>query len=108
DWQAKIELLERLHPPVVSFTFGCPQRQAIEALRSAGSEAWVTVTSAGEAREAERAGADVLVAQAAEAGGHRASFTDRVDLPVYGLLPLLSLIATESKLPPAASGARAW
>jgi nitronate monooxygenase len=104
DWQAKIELLERLHPPVVSFTFGCPEQQVIDLLRSAGSEVWVTVTSPGEAREAERAGVDVLVAQGAEAGGHRASFTDQVDLPLYGLLPLLSLIARESRLPLVASG----
>jgi nitronate monooxygenase len=88
----------------VSFTFGCPEQQVIDLLRSAGSEVWVTVTSPGEAREAERAGADVLVAQGAEAGGHRASFTDQVDLPLYGLLPLLSLIARESRLPLVASG----
>jgi nitronate monooxygenase len=104
DWQPKIELLLRERVPVVSFTFGCPAREVIAGLQSAGSEVWVTVTSPGEALEAERAGADVLVAQGAEAGGHRASFIDRPGLPLFGLLPLLSLIRDSSRLPVVASG----
>ena len=104
DWQAKIELLLRERVPVVSFTFGCPEPQLIEALHDAGSEVWVTVTAPGEARQAEQAGADVLVVQGAEAGGHRASFVDRTDLPLYGLLPLLTLVEKASSLPLVASG----
>jgi nitronate monooxygenase len=104
DWEAKRELLLGQRVPVVSFTFGCPERSVIEAFREAGSEVWVTITSPEEAREAEEAGADVLVAQGAEAGGHRAAFTDREDLPLYGLLPLLSLIREQSALPLVASG----
>ena len=105
DWTAKIELLARERLPVVSFTFGCPEQQVIGALRESGAEVWVTVTSPAEASEAEQAGADALVIQGAEAGGHRASFTDRADLPLYGLLPLLSLIGSRSALPLVASGA---
>jgi nitronate monooxygenase len=104
DWDAKIELLLRERLPVVSFTFGCPPRQVVEALHEAGSEVWVTITSPQEADEAEHAGADALVAQGAEAGGHRATFTDREDLPLYGVLPLLSLVRARSKLPLVASG----
>jgi nitronate monooxygenase len=104
DWQAKIDLLTAQPPAVVSFTFGCPRSEVIDAVRSAGSEAWVTITSAGEAREAEAAGADALVVQGAEAGGHRASFTDRRDLPAYGLLSLLSLVREAVSLPLVASG----
>ena len=104
DWQAKIELLLHERLPVVSFTFGCPDRDVVAALRKAGSEVWVTVTAPDEASEAERAGADALVVQGAEAGGHRASFTDRFDLPLYGLLPLLALIGPSTSLPLIASG----
>lgn len=103
-WAAKLELLVRERLPVVSFTFGCPEPAAITALRNAGSEVWVTVTSPEEAREAEQAGADALVLQGAEAGGHRASFVDRADLPLYGLLPLLSLVSSRSGLPLVGSG----
>jgi nitronate monooxygenase len=104
DWQAKIELLLRERLPVVSFTFGCPDRDVIAALKKVGSEVWVAVTAPDEAREAQEAGADALVVQGAEAGGHRASFTDRFDLPLYGLLPALALIARSTSLPLIASG----
>jgi nitronate monooxygenase len=104
DWEAKLELLQAQRLPVVSFTFGCPDRAVIDALHGAGSEVWVTVTSPEEAAHAQRAGADALVVQGSEAGGHRASFVDRPDLPLYGLLALLSLVLEQSALPLVASG----
>jgi nitronate monooxygenase len=104
DWEAKIELLVRERLPAVSFTFGCPDGTTIGALRDAGSEVWVTVTAPEEAVAADAAGADVLVVQGSEAGGHRGSFSDRPGLPVYGLLALLSLVANRSRLPLVASG----
>lgn len=106
DWEAKLELLAELDPAVevVSFTFGCPEAALIGSLKAAGSEAWVTVTSPEEALQARQAGADALVVQGAEAGGHRGSFADRSDLPVYGLLPLLALVGAAVDLPLVASG----
>ena len=101
DWDAKLALLRDDPPAVVSFTFGCPARDVIESLPS---EVWVTVTSVDEAREAVAAGADVLVVQGAEAGGHRASFVDRADLPVYALLPLLQLVRAAVDVPLVATG----
>jgi nitronate monooxygenase len=103
-WEAKLALLERDPVPVVSFTFGCPPADVVDRMHAAGSEAWVTVTSPDEAREAAAAGADALVVQGGEAGGHRGSFTDRPDVPVYGLLSLLQLIRAAVDLPLVASG----
>ncbi len=76
DWQAKLAALSDLAVPVVSFVFGCPAPGVIAALHSNGTSVWVTVTSPAEARQAEDAGADALVVQGYEAGGHRASFAD--------------------------------
>jgi nitronate monooxygenase len=104
DWEGKLALLRRDPVPVVSFTFGCPERGVIDALHAAGSETWVTVTSPDEARDAAAAGADVLVAQGAEAGGHRGSFIDVPNLPSFGLIALLSLIHASVSLPTVASG----
>jgi nitronate monooxygenase len=73
DWDAKLELVRRRPPAVVSFTFGCPSREVIASL---ASEVWCTVTSLEEAEVAASAGADVLVAQGAEAGGHQGTFDD--------------------------------
>ncbi|MBV8431482.1 MAG: nitronate monooxygenase, partial [Solirubrobacterales bacterium] len=104
DWEAKVDVLVSERPAVASFTFGCPEPAVIDALQEVGTEVWVTVTSPDEADEAERAGADALVVQGSEAGGHRGSFLDRPDLPLYALLPLLSLVGTRSSLPLVASG----
>jgi nitronate monooxygenase len=104
DWDRKLELLTDDPVSVVSFTFGCPPSEVIAALKSAGSEVWITVTNADEAAEACEAGGDVLIAQGAEAGGHRASFADRPGLPAYGLLSLLQILSRTESLPLVASG----
>jgi len=70
-WAAKIAALITDSVPVVSVTFGCPSAQEILDLRAVGSEVWVTVTDVAEARAAAQRGADVLVLQGVEAGGHR-------------------------------------
>jgi len=106
-WQAKLALLTTDPPPVVSFTFGCPDPGVIGTLSDAGSEVWVTVTTPAEAEHAASAGANVLVAQGSEAGGHRGSFTDDPDADAsggYGLLSLLQLVLARTGLPVVAAG----
>jgi nitronate monooxygenase len=89
---------------VVSFTFGCPETSVVDALRSVGTSIWVTVTSAREAEQAAAAGADALVVQGAEAGGHRGSFVDRDGRADYGLLALLQLVGDSVERPLVATG----
>ena len=90
-FDAKVERLLAEPVAVVSFTFGCPVATLIERLRAGGG---------GRARlgdVADRdpdlaAGADALIVQGFEAGGHRAAFVD--DAPGdIGLLALLQLVA---------------
>jgi nitronate monooxygenase len=100
-WHAKLELLEAERPAIVSFTFGCPPRDAIESIEA---EVWVTVTTPAEAAEAEAAGADALVAQGLEAGAHRGSFSDDDAQEAYGLLALLQLLRARTALPLVATG----
>ncbi|HEU0104375.1 MAG TPA: nitronate monooxygenase, partial [Mycobacteriales bacterium] len=69
-WQDKLDLLLADPVPVVSVTFGLPRPADVTALRRAGSQVWVTVTTVLEARAAADAGADVLVVQGSAAGGH--------------------------------------
>jgi nitronate monooxygenase len=103
-WEAKLKLLISDPVPVVLFTFGCPPRDIAAALRAAGSEIWVTVTNVAEGRAAVAAGADVLVAQGIEAGGHRATWDDTVDDEGLGLLALLRLLEAAVDLPLVATG----
>ena len=77
--------------PIVSFTFGCPTRLQVAALRSAGSAVLVTVTTVEEARRALEVRPDGLWVQGAEAGAHRGSFTD--DEHTGSAVPLLRLLA---------------
>src|SRR5262249_43909407 len=94
DWAAKLAVLEELAPDVVSFTFGCPAPDVLGRL----GETWVTVTTPGEAAIALDAGADGLVLQGAEAGGHRGVFDDAPGVTQYGVLSLLQLIETDRPL----------
>ena len=102
-WAAKLALLEREGPAVASFTFGCPSEAVVRCLQAAGSAVWVTVTSAEEGRAAQAAGADALVVQGFEAGGHRSTFEERGEEGV-GLLALLQLVTAAVDLPLVAAG----
>jgi nitronate monooxygenase len=104
DYDAKLAVLESAAPAVASFTFGCPTAQEIGALRGAGSAVWVTVTTTAEAVAAREAGADALVVQGAEAGGHRGTFADTREREDIGLLALLALVQSHVDLPLVAAG----
>ncbi|HET7760624.1 MAG TPA: nitronate monooxygenase [Gaiellaceae bacterium] len=103
DWDAKLELVAREPPAVVSFTFGCPDSEIVESIRAAGSAAWCTVTSAAEAEAATAAGVDALVVQGGEAGGHQGCFRDDGEEPL-SVLALLQQVARVTDRPLVAAG----
>lgn len=85
---AKVDVLLDERVPVVSFAFGVPPADVLDALRQRGTTVVVTVTTAAEAQAA--AGADALCVQGSDAGAHRS--THRVaDEP--GSTPLTDLLA---------------
>jgi nitronate monooxygenase len=101
---AKVDLLCEERVAVVSFTFGLPPTDAIARVHQAGSEVWVTVTSPDEARSAAESGADALVVQGVEAGGHRGVFRDDDDASDLTLLVALQLVGAAVDLPLVATG----
>jgi nitronate monooxygenase len=102
-WDEKLTLVADERIPVVSVTFGCPSRSEVDALHAAGCAVWVTVTTPAEALAAAEAGADALVVQGVEAGGHRGSFDERTPGDL-GLLALLQLVRAVTDLPLVATG----
>jgi len=102
-WEGKLALAVAERLPLVSFTFGCPPPEAVERLHAAAVEVWVTVTTADEARLAAQAGADALVVQGLEAGGHRGGFGDEPGGDL-GLLAALQLVRAAVELPLVATG----
>jgi nitronate monooxygenase len=103
EYDEKLALAEEGRVAVVSFTFGCPDAVTVQRLQAAGAAVWVTVTTAAEAGAAAAAGADALVVQGVEAGGHRGSFDDAAPGDV-GLLVLLQLARAAVELPLVAAG----
>ena len=102
-FEAKVELLVRRPVSVVSFTFGLPPSDTVDVLHAAGSEVWITVTTVPEAEQALARGADGLVVQGLEAGGHRGGLQDTPGQG-HGLLAALQLIGERTDAPMIATG----
>ena len=100
-WADKLEVVAGV--PVVSFTFGRPDRSVVERLQAAGSAVAVTVTTPDEARAALEVAPDLLWLQGAEAGAHRGSFTDDPP-PAVPLVELVTGVRAMTDLPLAAAG----
>ncbi|MFJ2603866.1 nitronate monooxygenase [Streptomyces sp. NPDC091279] len=105
-YDAKLAVLLDNPVPVVSFHFGIPKPEVLESLRRAGTFTLVTVTTAEEARAVERAGADAVIAQGVEAGGHQGTHRDQPELDGagLGLLALLAQVRETVALPIVAAG----
>ncbi|MGW7430346.1 nitronate monooxygenase [Streptomyces sp. NPDC054861] len=104
-YDAKLAILLEDPVPVVSFTFGCPGGDTLEAFARAGTFTIVTVTSAEEAQAAQRAGADAVCVQGVEAGGHQGTHRDDPEADAgTGLLSLVTQVKEAVQLPIVAAG----
>jgi nitronate monooxygenase len=101
----KLELVRERALPVVSFTFGTPPQCAVDDLHAAGCEVWMTATSPEEATQAAALGADAVIIQGIEAGGHRGVFVDDDAQSELTLLSALQLIRASCDRPLVAAGA---
>ena len=104
DWHRKLDVICDRRVAVASFVFGCPVAAVVARLQTAGVAVWVTVTDPREAEQARDVGADALVVQGTEAGGHRGGFDDRDSAGGTGLLALLRVVAASVPLPLIAAG----
>jgi nitronate monooxygenase len=86
---AQLEVVLETKPAAFSFTFGIPPAEALRALRDRGIATLGTATCVREAKLLQAAGVDGILAQGAEAGGHRGTFAVSRD---EGLVPMLELV----------------
>jgi nitronate monooxygenase len=86
----KLEVVLAAPVEIVSTTFGPPSPELVRKAHAVGKQVWATVATVDDARAV--AGADALVAQGIEAGGHRGAFddADESDLPLLDLLRALA------------------
>jgi nitronate monooxygenase len=86
---AQLEAVLEARPAAFSFTFGVPPTSAMQELRARGILIFGTATCVPEAELLVAAGVDGILAQGAEAGGHRGTFAAGLE---EGLVPLLRLV----------------
>ena len=102
--QEHLAMLEKMRPEVVSFHFGLPDAETMDAIRSLGIFVISSATTVAEARQLEAAGIDAIIAQGTEAGGHRGTFT-KTDISMQpGLFALLPQVVDAVNVPVIAAG----
>lgn len=105
DFGAQCEALLDASPPVVSSVMGLFSPAFVSRVNEQGATWFAVVTTVAEARTAEAAGADVIVAQGAEAGGHRGCFdADDAERRLVGLFSLLPAVVDAVRVPVVATG----
>lgn len=104
DWDRKLDLVVRERVPVVSFTFGLPAPAVLAELRRAQIETVVTVTDVEEAEAALDAGAEALVVQGPEAGGHRGTLDAAKEPATTELVELVAAVREGTDVPLVAAG----
>ncbi|WP_018717006.1 NAD(P)H-dependent flavin oxidoreductase [Arhodomonas aquaeolei] len=100
---AMVAMLCEEQPPVVSFHFGVPGVDIVRSIHGYGGRVLISVTTPAEGQAAEAAGADAVVAQGIEAGGHRGNF-DAGEDEALGLMPLVRRLVARLSVPVIASG----
>ena len=89
---------------VLSFTFGIPSPEILARARRSGALLLGTATTPGEAAALEAAGVDAVVAQGAEAGGHRGTFVAAAPVPSIGTMALVPRVLARVRIPVVAAG----
>jgi len=96
--------VETLRPEVVSFHFGLPAPELVRRVKRAGCKVICSATTRREALWLAERGVDAIIAQGAEAGGHRGMFVETEIATQVGTLALVQQIVEAVKLPVIAAG----
>lgn len=97
-------LVEEYRPAVVSFHFGLPAPDLLERVRATGAKVISSATTVAEAIWLEKHGCDAIIAQGAEAGGHRGMFLTGDISTQMGTMALLPQVVDAVSVPVIAAG----
>jgi nitronate monooxygenase len=98
------DVVVELRPQVVSFHFGLPEKSLVDRLKAAGCVIFSSATTVTEARWLEEHGVDAVIAQGAEAGGHRGMFLTSEPTSQVGTFVLVPQVVDAVKVPVIAAG----
>jgi nitronate monooxygenase len=105
DFAAQCDAMLAAGPPIISSVMGLYPPEFVARMKARGITWFANVSTVTEARAAEAAGADVIVAQGMEAGGHRGCFdAANAERDLVGLFALLPAIVDAVKVPVVATG----
>ncbi|MDG4554775.1 MAG: nitronate monooxygenase [Candidatus Competibacter sp.] len=104
EFEQLLDMVMEERVPAVSFIFGAPDTVYLDLLRDAGIVTLGTATHLLEAIVLEESGVDFIIAQGAEAGGHRGTFIGHPEQGLVGILTLVPLLAKHVRVPIIAAG----
>jgi nitronate monooxygenase len=105
DFDQQCDALLEVGPPIISSIMGLYPPAFVTRTKARGIKWFATVTTVAEAKAARDAGADAIVAQGMEAGGHRGTFdAAKAEASVVGLFALLPAVVDAVNLPVIAAG----
>ena len=98
------DVLEAFRPEIVSFHFGLPSADLLARVKAWGARVLSSATTVGEARWLEAHGADAVIAQGLEAGGHRGHFLSGDLAAQLGTMALVPQVVSAVRVPVIATG----
>ena len=101
---AAADVLAQFIPAVVSFHFGLPSAELVARVKQCGSKVLASATTVEEAVWLEQRGVDAVIAQGAEAGGHRGIFLSEDLSTQVGTFALLPQVVKAVSVPVIAAG----
>lgn len=105
DFSEQCEAMLDAGPPIISSIMGLYPQAFVSRMNARGIKWFATATTVGEAIAAEAAGANAIIAQGMEAGGHRGAFdAEKAEARMIGLFALLPSIVNAVKIPVIAAG----
>ncbi len=105
DFEAQCDAMLEAAPPIISSVMGLYPKTFVDRMKAKGIKWFANISTVTEARAAQDAGADAVVAQGMEAGGHRGAFdAATAEAHMVGLFALIPAVVDAVDIPVVATG----